>query len=374
MSLFLIIFLSIYSAVHFFVYSHARFLLPPGGYQRAALLFFMAGMVFAPVAVRLLERGGYDRTAQAAAWAGYPWMGFIFLSFAILLFLSILHTGVLGLRYAGLAGLPALVGKVPATAAFAAALLLSVYGFFEARNIRVERLRIETSKLPEGVERIRIAQISDVHLGLLVREGRLGKIVSKIRAEAPDLLVSTGDFVDGQMDGLNGVSPLLSDLSPPLGKYAVVGNHEVYAGLRQSLSFHRKCGFALLREEALTVGGVINIVGVDDEAAGSRSKEAALLASAGNGLFTLFLRHRPTVHAENLGSFDLQLSGHTHAGQIYPFRHLVARVHPRVAGFYPLPGGSSLYTSRGTGTWGPPMRLFSPPEITIIDLVPLPES
>jgi uncharacterized protein len=369
MSLFLIVFLSIYSALHLFVYFHARFLLPPAGYPRPLLLFFMAGMIFAPMAVRLLERGGHERLAQTAAWVGYPWMGFIFLSFTILIGLSILHLGAIGLRYAGMARLPALVGKGPAAAAFAAALVLSVYGFFEARSIRVERLRIETSKLPEGMAPIRIAQISDVHLGLLVRDGRLGKIVSKIRAEAPDLLVGTGDIVDGQMHHLNGISPLLSDLSPRLGKFAVVGNHEVYAGLSQSLSFLRTCGFTLLRQESLTVGGVINVVGVDDEAAGSRRKEAMLLASVQNGLFTLFLRHRPTVHAENLGRFDLQLSGHTHAGQIYPFRHLVALFYPRVAGFYPLPNGSSLYTSRGTGTWGPPMRLFSPPEITLIELV-----
>jgi hypothetical protein len=154
-----------------------------------------------------------------------------------------------------------------------------------------------------------------------------------------------------------------------LGKYAITGNHEVYAGLAESLEAERAFGFDLLRGEVKTVGNVLNIVGIDDPAAGMEENERAILAGAQNGLFTLFLKHRPDPSIGSLGLFDLQLSGHTHYGQLFPFRYIAALVYPLQNGPYYLAGGSVLYTSRGSGTWGPPIRVLAPPEVTIIDIV-----
>jgi predicted MPP superfamily phosphohydrolase len=249
------------------------------------------------------------------------------------------------------------------------ALIFSLYGFFEARNLRVERITVATTKLPKGTDRLRIAQISDVHLGLLTGESRLTTIVAALERERPDIVVSTGDLLDSSATHIDGISETLYRINPPHGKYAVTGNHEYYPGLKRSLEFLEKAGFAVLRNQVETIKPLINIAGVDDPAIGIEIDEVDLLSSAQNGLFTLFLKHRPHVPSETLGLFDLQLSGHTHNGQLFPFNFVVSIPYPYISGFYPLKKGGSLYTSRGTGTWGPPLRVFSPPEVTVIDII-----
>jgi hypothetical protein len=224
------------------------------------------------------------------------------------------------------------------------------------------------------VNRLRIVQISDVHLGLIVREDRLRTIINVVKELQPDILVSTGDLVDGQINELDGLSDLFKEINPVFGKFAITGNHEFYAGLDQAIAFTEKAGFTLLRGKAVNINGVINIAGVDDRTAERYGlyadiNEAKLLSGLDQEVFTLLLKHRPRVHEGSTGLFDLQLSGHTHKGQIFPFSLVTAMYFPMDSGFINLPARSSLYVSRGTGTWGPPMRFLSPPEITVFDIV-----
>ena len=365
---FLLIFLSVYTAMNAVVYYKARVLLPERWGVQAFLVLFVVLMIVAPIGTRLLESQGYEDPARVLAYLGYSWMGFVFLSLW-----GVLAIGAVGLVFklinvlAG-AGLPSLAGRGCTAAVFAGVLLICIYGYLEARWIKIERSVIKTTKLPAGVDRLKIAQVSDLHLGLLNGKERLQKVVDLIRAEQPDLVVATGDVVDGDMVGNGEIHALWRQLQPPLGKYAVTGNHEYYAGLAQALQTIERSGFRVLRDEALTAAGVLNIVGVDDPTGGSPVDEAALLASSKGGLFTLFLKHRPEVGDPSRGFFDLQLSGHAHRGQIFPFRFFTGMVYPMQNGLYDLGGGSFLYTSRGTGTWGPPIRVLSPPEVGIIEL------
>jgi hypothetical protein len=147
----------------------------------------------------------------------------------------------------------------------------------------------------------------------------------------------------------------------------------MYAGLSQSVDFTNRAGFKLLRSEFVTAGGMINIVGIDDpvvtRVAGYRQAgEKSLLQKAEADKFTLLLKHRPDVDSESLGLFDLQLSGHVHKGQIFPFNLLTWLFYPVKTGLAFYPQNSALYVSRGTGTWGPPVRFLAPPEVTIIEL------
>jgi uncharacterized protein len=369
MTAFLIFFLVTYSGMHLFVFWHAKVLLPDRWLVLVPAILFLALMVVSPIAVRLLEKNGSFQSAHWAANVGYWWMGFLFLSFCGLLLVRALGLVMRITSAAFSAALPSLVGPTPILAVFGIALALCVYGYFEARSIRVERVRMETTKLPVEVERLKIAQISDVHLGILVREARLKLILDRVREEAPDLLVSTGDFVDGQMDHLNGLSELFRDIRPRFGKFAVTGNHEFYAGLNQALDFTRQCGFTVLRGELQSLDDVISVAGIDFREMGSLTDQMSLLTATRRDLFTLFLKHEPVVTPASYGLFDLQLSGHVHRGQIFPFNLVTGFVYPLQNGSHYLPGGSQLHTSRGSGTWGPPMRVFSPPEVTIIELV-----
>jgi predicted MPP superfamily phosphohydrolase len=229
--------------------------------------------------------------------------------------------------------------------------------------------------MPKNIERLRIVQISDVHVGMIVRGDRLERMMAAVKKAAPDILVSTGDLVDGQIDNIYGSLELLEGVRAKYGKFAVTGNHEFYAGLQQSLAFTSRAGFTVLRGEGVNVAGLINIAGVDDPA-GTRMGlnrgigEAKILAGLPRGNYNLLLKHQPIIDQEALGNFDLQLSGHTHKGQIFPFTMATSMVFPYQSGPFNLPEGSRLYVSRGTGTWGPPVRFLSPPEITIIDLIP----
>jgi predicted MPP superfamily phosphohydrolase len=224
------------------------------------------------------------------------------------------------------------------------------------------------------VEKIRIAQISDLHIGMIMQGERLKKVVAQLKASEPDILVSTGDLVDGQNDSLYDALQYFKDYSPRLGKYAVTGNHELYAGLARALDFTKRAGFTVLRGEGRTVGDIINIAGFDDVVVtgGSRAtgdSYSEVLRGLPTDKFTLLLYHRPVIAKGSLGAFDLQLSGHTHKGQIFPFSLVTGLIFRMQAGYFALPNDSALYVSRGTGTWGPPIRFLAPPEITLFDLI-----
>jgi hypothetical protein len=167
---------------------------------------------------------------------------------------------------------------------------------------------------------------------------------------------------------------LLKSIQPRYGKFAVTGNHEFYAGLHESIAFMQDSGFSVLRGQGTTVAGRINIIGMDDPT-GLRMglsrdvAEGQILSLFPRENFTLLLKHQPVVDVTALGRFDLQLSGHTHKGQIFPFSLITRLYFPNHSGHFMLPKQSRLYVNRGTGTWGPPIRFLAPAEITVIDLV-----
>jgi predicted MPP superfamily phosphohydrolase len=369
MKRFLLAFLSIYALMHAFVYLRVRVLLPESPLARTAAIMFMAFMVFAPVLTRLLERSGMRAAARSLGFVGFCWLGFLFYCF--LGFVLVSAAGIV-LELVSLAAgfaLPVLPGPATAVCVLTLAALINIYGFFEARSIVVERVVLESKKLPPGVDKVRIAQISDVHLGLMAAQNRMAAILEAVEAQRPDLLVSTGDLIDGPLDKREPLEALFAKVRPRLGKFAVTGNHEVYAGLEESLAAQRAFGFTVLRGEAQTVDNLLTIAGVDDPAANHDVEETKILGGVQNGLFTLFLKHRPHPAETSLGLFDLQLSGHTHYGQLFPFRYIVALFYPLQNGPYYLPKGSVLYTSRGSGSWGLPVRVLARPEVTIIDVV-----
>lgn len=382
MSLFLITFLSLYGGMHayaFYRLKNAFRPLPSVARMSAALMVLMTVM---PVLVRLSEWGGFGRLAIILAWPGYIWMGAIFLFASALLFTDLIRfIAWLICRRAGSRMPECLDSRLTCEVALILSLSAAIYSCFEARDIRTEHLTVSTSKIP-AAGRIRVVQISDVHLGLLVREERLKRILAQVKAARPDILVSTGDLVDGRLNrqgtlDIHGrLAGMLAGIDAPLGKFAVTGNHEFYAGIDQALDFTRKAGFRVLRNETVLAGPGLSITGIDDPAAirvgitiGGPS-EQQLLQSAESGRFKVLLKHRPRVERTGNGRFDLQLSGHAHQGQLFPFTMLVRLEYPLTGGTATTTAGSLLHVSRGSGTWGPPMRFLAPPEVTVIDIVP----
>jgi len=376
MSLFLLTFFLIYGGTHLYFFFKVKAALSPGMPSSFFLALFLILMVFAPLLVRVLEKQGLETFARFAAYTGYLWMGFLFLFFSASLAIDIYHGLLHCVAFFSHRNLAALflANRTAFFLPLAWGMATAFYGYFEARDIRTERVVINTPKVTQTVGKITIVQISDVHLGLIVREERLKRIIAEIKGASPDLLVSTGDLVDGQINRMTGLAELMQDIRPKFGKFAVTGNHEIYAGLSQAVGFTERAGFKVLRNEESSAGGLINVVGVDDptieRVAHSRPvPEKALLANVSSGKFTLLLKHRPAVSRESLGLFDLQLSGHVHKGQLFPFNLVTHLFYPVKMGYSLYPQGSSLYVSRGAGTWGPPIRFLAPPEVTVIELV-----
>lgn len=373
MVMFLLTFLFLYGGIHFYAFMRVRSVFPFPGNIQIIVIVLLIILIFAPLLTRILESLHLELPARAVAYIGYLWMAFIFLFF----FLSV-SFDILSFAYKFLPFGTAIASLNKITIGLAAFLsfVLVVYGFIDAYRVRVVNLEVQTDQMLPGSGKIRIVQISDVHVGLIVRERKINLVLDKVKEASPDILVSTGDLLDGELNDIMSLADLFTEIKPRYGKYAITGNHEFYAGIEESLKFTRRAGFEVLRDEAIQVAG-INIIGVDD-ITGSRigivrenPRAPKPLPPIANSGFVLVLKHQPVVNGNE--QFNLQLSGHTHGGQLIPFRLITHLFFPQDYGFYSLTNNRSLYVSRGIGTWGPPVRVFAPPEITVIDLIGKPQ-
>jgi hypothetical protein len=234
----------------------------------------------------------------------------------------------------------------------------------------VRRVELRLARWPAALDGYRIVQISDLHLGPILGRRFAEKLVARVNALAPQLVAVTGDLVDGAVDKIGHEVAPFSALRAEHGVWFVPGNHDFYSGVDGWLARVRELGMRPLRNERVAIAGDagFDLAGVDDHrgdwSKGSTEDVAAALAGRDPARPLVLLAHDPTTFLEAArAGVDLQLSGHTHGGQIWPFGALVRLLIPFVAGLYRR-GASQLYVSRGSGFWGPPMRLLAPSEIT----------
>lgn len=367
MFLFLIIFLFIYSVINFYSAKRADAIFHFPGGVRTTLNIVVALLILAPILLRVAENMHLEGLVRVTAFIGYLWMAFIFFFFLFNIFLELLSVLFKSRQ-------PSLSALFSSRMMFGLAALLSlalvIYGYIDARQVRIKNLEITTEKILPGDGKLRIMQISDVHVGIIIQRERLAPIVEKIKQAKPDILVCTGDLLDGELDNIMKDAVPFDSIKPRYGKYAILGNHEYYAGLKRSEQFIRAAGFDLLRDEIRQVAG-INIFGTDDITGYKmglikKNEKFAQALQEKHQDFSLLLQHQPSV--DDKSNFDLQLSGHTHGGQIFPFTLIVRQIFPKVYGLYQPAPNKILYVSRGTGTWGPPVRVLASPEITVIDI------
>ena len=261
-------------------------------------------------------------------------------------------------------------------AALGIAFLLYGWSIYRAYTPRIVSLALTTAKLPAGSAPLRIVGISDVHVSSIIGPFLLQRIADKVNALRPDVLVVAGDLVDTDVSKRNKDAAILASISAPHGKFVVTGNHEYYRGLRNSLDFMKRSGLTPLRGAVAEAGG-ISVAGVDDDSFSRESPDTTdvqrVLAMAPEDRFILLLNHKPHYPLESIGHFDLQYSGHTHAGQFWPGIFFIRRMYGLDQGLTLLNRGkasSLLYITNGTGFWGPPIRFLTPSEITLITLSP----
>ncbi|MDP6932831.1 MAG: metallophosphoesterase, partial [Myxococcota bacterium] len=244
------------------------------------------------------------------------------------------------------------------------------------RSPVIERVDIPVEGLPAGLNGLRIAQVSDIHLGPTIRRNRMQEIVEAVNQLEPDLVAVTGDLVDDSVRALRDHVEPIADFSAPLGTYFCTGNHEYYVGAESWCRHLQELGLEVLVNEHRIVshgGETLVVAGVSDLRAGRylpahRSDPGQAFEGAPDIGFRLLLAHQPrSIDAACMAGTDLQVSGHTHGGQFWPFTWLVHLVQPFVAGLHRV-GSTWLYVNRGATWWGPPMRLGAPQEITLLTL------
>ena len=294
------------------------------------------------------------------------WMLFVLFTFFFLLLIGFVKK---------MTDLPLSSGAVLSVSFFLSLLLLGM-GIKQANTVQTTVIKVPTSKLPQGCERLRIVQLTDLHLGPFVGLPLLAQILRKVRDVDPDIVVVTGDLADGRLTGRKREIGMLRRIRPRYGMYAVPGNHDYYDDIDEAVFFMESGGMKVLRTEAVEAGGII-IAGADDKdhlikQQWNLSRSETMVLShekEQREKFLLLLRHRPIVEKGTEGHFDLQLSGHTHGGQLFPLLSSRHRIPGYARGLKKLKCGGFLYVSNGAGFVGPPVRLLAPPEIAVIDLV-----
>jgi hypothetical protein len=365
MTVFFAIFLSIWVLLNAYVFWRAASV--PAISRSLPRWAYVAGAVFLAssyVLARLLYRVAPPFLVSPLELLGANWMGIVFLAFMALLAVDV----ATGFGFFFREKVPALRG-----AALLAAGVFSLVAVAQAlRPPVVREHEVRLKGLPPERDGTTLALLSDLHLGTLLGKGWLEARIAQVDSLKPDLVVLCGDILEGDSRREGDFGPLLSRFTAPFGSFAVTGNHEYYAGLEESVRILEGAGFTMLRDRAVEVRPGLVLAGVDDLTARrqyARNGAPVERALAGRPAgATVFLSHTPwkAEEAARLGA-GLMLCGHTHAGQIWPFGYFTEIQYPLLEGRYEV-GGMTVLVCRGTGTWGPRMRLFRPGEILLVTL------
>ncbi|MFF7332923.1 metallophosphoesterase [Streptomyces sp. NPDC008150] len=266
------------------------------------------------------------------------------------------------------------VARAVAGAAAVAAAGTVGYGTYGVlRGPRVRRVTVPLAKLPRSAHGFRIAVVSDIHLGPILGADFSRKVVDTVNSTQPDLIAVVGDLVDGSVADLGPAAAPLAGLTARHGTYFVTGNHEYFSGAEEWVRQVRRLGMRPL-ENARTGLPAFDLAGVNDVAGGSEGHGpdfAKALDGRDTARACVLLAHQPVqIHDAVRHGVDLQLSGHTHGGQLWPGNYLAELANPTVAGLERY-GDTQLYVSRGAGAWGPPTRVGAPSDVTVIQLASL---
>lgn len=352
------------------------------GWKKGVLTIWI-GMLPAPLIVlNLLNPEGPPKINGPMAWPTYIGQALIMLMFAALLVVDVTKL-VTWIARKAMKSTPLDPSRRQALARITGAAVSTAvvghvgYGVSRALgDAEVVDVPVTLAKLPKQLDGFTIVQLTDIHVGGTIRREFVEELVARTMALKPDLIALTGDFVDGSVDELSPHVAPFAKLSAPHGVFFITGNHEYYSGADAWIAKWKQLGVRVLRNERVSIerdGAAFDLAGVDDHGAhkyrGHGMDLDTALAGRDESRALVLLAHQPRqVRVAAKHGVDLQLSGHTHGGQVWPWHYIVSiQQGGLVAGMYRI-GETQLYVSRGAGYWGPPVRVGAPPEITRVRL------
>ena len=361
--------------LHLYVYRRAVHDVFASRRARLAGAAVVVGFGLVVTAALLTRRVLSPEAARPLHYVGYTWLALLLYAGLVLAVGELVR---LALRF--LRGRPSedrrrfLARVVAGTAAVTAAGAVT-YGGVIARQPRVERREVLLDRLDPAFDGFTIAAVSDVHLGPLVDGGGLAEVVALVNGTSPDVVAVVGDLVDGTVDELGSYAAPLADIAAPT--FFVTGNHEYYSGAAGWVEFLPTLGVRVLRNEREEIrrgGAVLHLAGCDDRTAAASGVpghgfdlDAALAGKPADDPVVLLVHQPVMVDRAARAGVDLQISGHTHGGQLWPITQVALVDQPVLAGLSRV-GPTWLYVTRGTGFWGPAVRVGSPPEVTLLTL------
>jgi predicted MPP superfamily phosphohydrolase len=368
--------LSLYALINFYIFIRGWEVIPESTFVRLGyvVLFLIFSVSF--IAGRFLERAVLSRFSSALVWIGSFWLGAMVYFFLILLVIDVLRLINLIIPF-----FPSFftsgqeAGQITAITTAGFVILIVIAGFINALKPRVKTLDLAIHKNVNPVKVLTIVVASDIHLGTLICKSRLERIVEKINSLDPDLVLLPGDVVDEDLGPVirENLGETLRKIKSKHGVIAATGNHEYIGGVEKACRYLVEHGITVLRDSSVTIDNSITIVGREDlsskQFAGKRRKSLGeLMENVDKSVPIILMDHQPfrLEEAEKNG-VDVQLSGHTHHGQLWPFNFITKNVY-EVSWGYKKKGNTHFYVSSGVGTWGPPIRTGNRPEIVNIQL------
>ncbi|KAB2880450.1 metallophosphoesterase [bacterium] len=371
--IFFSIVLSIYSLINLYIFQAGWSAIPSQSNYRVfyVAFFFLVSTSF--IVGRILGRKALSAFAETLTWIGsfwLAWMLYLFLFVVLLDVTAIVNDRVQFLPENGSLSKPGIAALVSFST-----LVIVLFGHLNARTPRVKKIQLSVSKTAPGHKSMRIVVASDIHLGTIIGKSRINKIVGIINRLDPDLVLLPGDVVDEDLAPVikENLGESLRNIKSRFGVISVTGNHEFIGGVGAASRYLQDHGITVLRDETVKIDDSFYVVGRDDRSVNRfnghmRKTLDQLTAGLDKRLPMVLMDHQPFHLEESVKSgIDLQLSGHTHHGQLWPLNFITKKVF-EVSWGYKKIDNTHIYVSSGVGTWGPPVRVGNRPEIVQIDL------
>lgn len=371
-AIFLTIVLSIYSLIIWYPFTRTSPLFEGSFYKTLSFRLIFWVIVLAYPAGRFLERIINTNISLFLIKLGSFWLGAMLYLILLFLFIDLLRVVNHFIPFTGFLDFKTNPDfrLISIKIVYLLTTIILIIAFINARTPRINHFNIKMTKQLGDSRKLRIVAVSDIHLGTLISNKRLNHLVEKINSQNPDIVMLAGDTFDEDIAQVvnNGLGKYFELIKAPLGIYAIPGNHEYFGNIDQKLDYLKAHGVNVLRDSTVLIDSAFYLVGRDDRSHRQRKSLSNLMAKIDKNKPIVLLDHQPFKLSESAeNGVDLQISGHTHNGQLWPFNYLTNAIFELSSGYKKI-GNTHFIVSNGYGTWGPPMRLGNRPEILVIDL------